>query len=76
MQYYKKKWITSKTCFHFFGYLMGLEPTTPGTTIRCSNQAELQVPYLETAKLQIFLLNLQRKKGYTCKIYNKLCDND
>ena len=34
-QEYKKKGY-QKVSFLFMGWVMGLEPTTPGTTIRCS----------------------------------------
>ena len=40
----------------FFGWLMGLEPTTLGTTNRCSNQTELQPPcFFEAAKICFFI---------------------
>ncbi len=32
----KKKAIPIGMTFSFLGWVMGLEPTTPGTTIRCS----------------------------------------
>ena len=32
-----RDWDFSQSLFHL-GWVMGLEPTTPGTTIRCSNQ--------------------------------------
>ena len=32
----KKKAVPVGTTFSFLGWVMGLEPTTPGTTIRCS----------------------------------------
>ena len=32
-----RDWDFSQSLFHL-GWVMGLEPTTPGTTIQCSNQ--------------------------------------
>lgn len=50
MSLQKKKGTVKINC-PFLGRLMGLEPTALGTTIRCSNQTELQSP-LRGAKVE------------------------
>ena len=42
----------------FLGWVMGLEPTTPGTTIRCSNQLSY------THQMKSLLTKMARQKGF------------
>ena len=44
----------------FYGWKMGLEPTTPGTTIQCSNQ----LSYIHHLGLQIYNIFFQSKTTF------------
>ena len=44
------------------GWVMGLEPTTPGTTIRCS-AIELHPPHIRTESAETLQKEVARQKG-------------
>ena len=46
----------------FVGWVMGLEPTTPGTTIRCS-AIELHPPHIRTESAETLQREVARQKG-------------
>ena len=53
---------------HFVGWVKGLEPSTPGTTIRCSNQLSythhIDVPAGNSLDFQISMKKVARQKGF------------